>query len=69
MPFVQSAGNVDLFYQDWGSGRPVVLIHGWPVDADMWEHQALFLAENGCRVIAYDRRGFGRSSQPWSAFT
>ncbi len=68
MPMIQSAGNVDLFYQDWGSGKPVVLIHGWPLDADMWEHQALFLARNGCRVIAYDRRGFGRSSQPWNGY-
>lgn len=68
MPFIQSAGNVDLFYQDWGSGKPVVLIHGWPLDADMWEHQALFLAENGFRVITYDRRGFGRSSQPWTGY-
>jgi non-heme chloroperoxidase len=68
MPFIQSAGNVDLFYQDWGTGKPVVLIHGWPLDGDMWEHQALFLAENGCRVITYDRRGFGRSSQPWTGY-
>ncbi len=69
MPFIQSAGNVDLFYQDWGTGKPVVLIHGWPLDGDMWEHQAMFLAEHGCRVITYDRRGFGRSSQPWSGYT
>ena len=68
MPIIQSAGNVDLFYHDWGSGKPVVLIHGWPLDADMWEHQSLFLARNGCRVIAYDRRGFGRSSQPWKGY-
>ena len=68
MPIIQSAGNVDLFYHDWGSGKAVVLIHGWPLDADMWEHQSLFLARNGCRVIAYDRRGFGRSSQPWKGY-
>jgi len=68
MPFIQSSGSVDLFYQDWGSGRPVVLIHGWPLHADMWEHQSLFLAENGYRVVTYDRRGFGRSSQPWNGY-
>jgi non-heme chloroperoxidase len=68
MPLIQSSGNTDLFYNDWGSGKPVVLIHGWPLDADMWEHQSVFLAKNGYRVVAYDRRGFGRSSQPWNGY-
>ena len=68
MAFIKTVDGTELFYNDWGSGRPVVLIHGWPLDADMWSDQAVFLAENGLRVIAYDRRGFGRSSQPWNGY-
>jgi pimeloyl-ACP methyl ester carboxylesterase len=68
MPFLETGDKTTLFYNDWGSGQPVVLIHGWPLDSDMWEYQSRFLAENGLRVIAYDRRGFGRSSQPWSGY-
>ncbi len=68
MPFVETADKTTLFYNDWGSGRPVVLIHGWPLDSDMWEYQSVFLASEGVRVVAYDRRGFGRSSQPWSGY-
>ncbi|WP_428485508.1 alpha/beta fold hydrolase [Rhodopila sp.] len=68
MPFIETADKTTLFYNDWGSGRPVVLIHGWPLNADMWEYQSVFLASQGLRVIAYDRRGFGRSSQPWSGY-
>ena len=68
MPFIITADDVRLFYNDWGHGRPVVLIHGWPLNSDMWEYQATHLAENGHRVIAYDRRGFGRSDQPWSGY-
>jgi pimeloyl-ACP methyl ester carboxylesterase len=60
--------GTDLYYNDWGDGPAVVLIHGWPLDADMWSTQALALAAKGNRVIAYDRRGFGRSSQPWSGY-
>ncbi len=60
--------GTEIYYNDWGQGRPVVLIHGWPLDADMWSSQALALAEKGNRVIAYDRRGFGRSGQPWSGY-
>lgn len=56
--------GTELFVKDWGAGRPVVLTHAWPLNADCWDHQALALAEAGFRVIAYDRRGFGRSSQP-----
>ena len=64
-----TAGHpVNIFYEDWGQGRPVVLIHGWPLDHTMWEHQMLALAEAGHRVIAYDRRGFGRSSRPWTGY-
>ena len=68
MPFIETADKTTLFYNDWGSGRPVVLIHGWPLDSDMWEYQSVFLASQGLRVVAYDRRGFGRSSQPWSGY-
>jgi non-heme chloroperoxidase len=64
-----AAGHpVQIFYEDWGQGAPVVLIHGWPLDHTMWEHQAVALAKAGKRVIAYDRRGFGRSSRPWGGY-
>ncbi len=69
MPFIEAADKTPLHYTDWGTGRPVVLIHGWPLNADMWEYQAAHLAEHGYRVIAYDRRGFGRSGKPWSGYT
>ena len=68
MPFIKSADGTELFYNDWGSGKPVVLIHGWPLNSAMWEYQAPVLASNGLRVIAYDRRGFGKSGQPWSGY-
>ena len=68
MAQIQTADGTHIHYTDWGSGPPVVLIHGWPLSADMWSDQASHLAEHGCRVIAYDRRGFGRSSQPWSGY-
>ncbi|SHJ12643.1 alpha/beta fold hydrolase [Wenxinia saemankumensis] len=68
MPIVTTTDGVDLYVRDWGQGRPVVLIHGWPLNADSWEHQALGLAEAGFRVISYDRRGFGRSGQPWGGY-
>jgi len=68
MAFIDARDGTPLYYTDWGSGRPVVLIHGWPLNSDMWEYQARFLAENGFRVIAYDRRGFGRSGKPWGGY-
>ncbi len=68
MPTVKAKDGTELFYRDWGSGTPVVMVHGWPLDADMWEYQAVPLAEAGLRVIAYDRRGFGRSDQPWTGY-
>ena len=66
--FIQTGDGTRLYYKDWGTGRPVVLIHGWPLNADMWEHQMPALAEAGYRVVAYDRRGFGRSDQPWTGY-
>ncbi|WP_119071153.1 alpha/beta fold hydrolase [Rubrobacter indicoceani] len=59
---------VELYYEDQGSGRPVVLIHGWPLSGRSWEAQVPALVEAGYRVIAYDRRGFGKSSQPWGGY-
>ena len=68
MPYVTVSGNVDLHYTDLGAGAPVVLVHGWPLSQRMWEKQMLPLTEAGHRVITYDRRGFGRSSQPWESY-
>lgn len=68
MPYVKTRDGADLYVKDWGAGRPVVLIHGWPLSADSWDAQAMALAEAGYRAIAYDRRGFGRSSQPWDGY-
>jgi len=58
--------GTQIYYKDWSTGQPVVFSHGWPLSADAWEDQMLYLGERGYRVIAHDRRGHGRSSQPWS---
>ncbi|SFP86749.1 alpha/beta fold hydrolase [Sphingomonas rubra] len=68
MPYIKTRDGTDLYVKDWGQGRPVVLLHGWPLNADSWDVQALALAEAGFRAIAYDRRGFGRSGQPWHGY-
>ncbi len=68
MPFIKTRDGTDIYVKDWGSGRPVILTHGWPLNADSWDAQAMALAEAGFRAIAYDRRGFGRSGQPWSGY-
>ena len=66
MSFVSIEDGTQIYYKDWGEGRTVVLSHGWPLNADSWESQMLFLASNGCRVVAHDRRGHGRSTQSWA---
>lgn len=68
MAFFSTQDGTQIYYNDWGTGKPVVLVGGWPLDGDMWEYQSVFLAERGYRVITYDRRGFGRSSQPWNGY-
>ena len=68
MPYVKTRDGTDIYVKDWGQGRPVILLHGWPLNADSWDAQALALANAGFRAIAYDRRGFGRSGQPWSGY-
>ncbi len=68
MPYLQAKDGTGLYYYDWGTGVPVVLIHGWPLTSASWEYQARVLAESGFRVIAYDRRGFGRSDWPYSGY-
>ncbi|TCK00924.1 alpha/beta fold hydrolase [Nocardia alba] len=65
MPIHTTNDGTEIYYKDWGSGRPVVLSHGWPLNSDSWEAQQMFLAANGYRVLAHDRRGHGRSTQTW----
>jgi len=65
MPFLTTQDGTQIYYKDWGTGQPVVFSHGWPLTADAWDAQMIFLAEHGFRCIAHDRRGHGRSSQPW----
>ena len=66
MPTITTKDGTEIYYKAWGAGRPVVFSHGWPLDADAFEDQMFFLASRGYRCIAHDRRGHGRSSQPWS---
>lgn len=72
MPYVtvgrENSGNIDIYYEDHGSGKPVVLIHGYPLSGASWEKQTAVLLAAGHRVIAYDRRGFGKSSQPTTGY-
>ncbi len=66
MSKITTRDGAEIFYKDWGAGQPVVFSHGWPLDADAWDAQMLFLGERGHRVVAHDRRGHGRSSQTWT---
>ncbi len=66
MSTITTQDGTEIYYKDWGSGQPVVFSHGWPLSADAWEDQMVFLGARGFRCIAHDRRGHGRSSQPWS---
>ncbi|WP_347053237.1 alpha/beta fold hydrolase [Flavobacterium olei] len=66
--YIETAQNVRLYVKDYGQGKPVILIHGWPLSNEMWEYQIDNLVQNNFRVIAYDRRGFGKSSQPWDGY-
>lgn len=66
MPYIKTQDGTQLFIRDWGEGKPVILIHGWPLSGASWDYQGMKLAEAGHRVVIYDRRGFGRSDQPFS---
>jgi non-heme chloroperoxidase len=66
MSTITTKDGTEIYYKDWSTGQPVVFSHGWPLSSDSWEAQMMFLASNGYRCIAHDRRGHGRSSQPWS---
>jgi non-heme chloroperoxidase len=68
MSHVTTRDGVRLYVKDWGTGRPVVMMHGWPLSSDTFDDLAMAVASSGMRAIAYDRRGFGRSQQPWSGF-
>jgi len=68
MTHIITRDNISLYVKIWGQGRPVILIHGWPLSADSWDEVAIELAKAGYQTIAYDRRGFGRSDQPWTGY-
>jgi non-heme chloroperoxidase len=68
MHHIKTSDGNKLYIKDWGTGRPVILLHGWPLSSDSWDDQAMAIANAGFRAIAYDRRGFGRSAQPWGGY-
>ncbi|MES2147607.1 MAG: alpha/beta fold hydrolase, partial [Pseudomonadota bacterium] len=65
MPYATAKDGTELYYKDWGKGRPVVLMHGWPLTGDTFDQAGMALVERGFRAIIPDRRGFGRSDKPW----
>jgi non-heme chloroperoxidase len=65
MPTITTKDGTEIYYKDWGTGQPIVFSHGWPLTGEAWEAQMFYLASHGYRCIAHDRRGHGRSSQPW----
>ncbi|MDC0674244.1 alpha/beta fold hydrolase [Nannocystis radixulma] len=65
MPHITTKDGTTIYFKDWGTGQPVVFSHGWPLTADAWDAQMMYLADHGFRAIGHDRRGHGRSSQPW----
>ncbi len=65
MPTITTKDGTEIYYKDWGSGQPITFSHGWPLNADAWDAQMLYLGQQGYRVIAHDRRGHGRSGQTW----
>src|SRR5262245_1648057 len=66
MSYFSTSDGTQIYYKDWGAGQPVVFSHGWPLCSDSWEAQMMFVASHGYRAIAHDRRGHGRSGQPWN---
>ncbi len=68
MSYVTTNDGVKLYFKDWGTGRPVVMMHGWPLSSDTFDDLSMALADHGLRAISYDRRGFGRSQQPWDGY-
>jgi len=73
MPFIKTKpanhnSSINIFYQEYGSGTPIIFIHGWPLNHEMWEYQLLELSKHDLRCIAYDRRGFGKSDRPWQGY-
>src|SRR5450756_948327 len=69
MSTIKTEDGTQIYYKDWGNGQPIVFSHGWPLSADAWDAQMIFLAQNGYRVIAHDRRSHGRSEQTWNGNT
>lgn len=68
MSYITTQDQTKLFYKDWGTGKPVIFLHGWPLSSDSWDDQAMAIADAGFRCISYDRRGFGRSSHPFNGY-